>query len=337
MPSCHRDMEVRYALAKRNKSLGQVIIKVRRKPGSFRTKQEEQTWRASTELCLNLPASSSVCQIYEVLDTPKAYYVVMEKVGGMDLCETVHSAGRLPLQEVKEIIHQLLQGVAEMHANGCIHKDIKLENVMLERATSTSPTSCSSSPSNKFNATRSQVSCQSSACSPCSVKLIDFDTLIDWSPKTPKAKEIVGTNQYIAPEAYKGHYSPSSDMFSVGVIMYHLLTGAFPFDDRIFDDERGGHQVGHPTMQDISSRMMMAEIRWDQRVFTSDPAAKRLLEKLLATSAAARPSASAALKHPWFTQVRNRPSTTAADGNRNHSLSLAAQAVLRKSGKQSFV
>lgn len=330
MPSCHRDMEIKHAVARRSSTLGQVIVKVRRKPGSFVNKQDEQAWRASTELLLNLPASSSICKIYEVWEDPRAYYVVMEKVAGMDLCETTHAAGKLPVQEVKEVMRQLLQGVAEMHENGCIHKDIKLENVMLDRSASVSPSSPSrKSPTNRSTGCRrplsASLSSQSLPCSPCSVKLIDFDTLIDWSPKSPKARDIVGTNQYIAPEAYKGHYSPASDIFSVGVIMYYLLTGDFPFDDRIFANDRGCNTADNPKMREFSSRVLNSQISWDYKVFESEPAAKRLLQTMLSGSFAYRPSALAALRHPWFAGMSNQSSAPSADNGR---LSMVARAVL---------
>merc|ERR1711904_381478 len=87
------------------------------------------------------------------------------------------------------------------------------------------------------------------------VKLIDFDTLEEHTPKTPKAKDVPGTDQYIAPEAYSGNYSQASDMFAVGVIAYKLIVGKFPFPDDFFDDGPGENYTGSPKMKQIKKRL----------------------------------------------------------------------------------
>merc|ERR1719382_1485258 len=136
----------------------------------------------------------------------------------------------LPLSETKAILRQLLRGVTALHNEGCIHKDLKLENVMVARSRS------------------------DSLVEPV-VKLIDFDTAQTWEPSSPKAKIVLGTDQYISSEAYAGRYSPASDMFAVGVIAYKLVTGLFPFNGRMFDDEAGENWVGSPKMKQIQDRV----------------------------------------------------------------------------------
>merc|ERR1719491_540491 len=83
---------------------------------------------------INLPRSGSIAQISDVWEDKENYYVIMEKVGGSDLFELLDSEGLLPLHETKAIIRQVLKGVAALHAKGCIHKDLKLENVMVDRS-----------------------------------------------------------------------------------------------------------------------------------------------------------------------------------------------------------
>merc|ERR1719454_316917 len=104
--------------------------------------------------------------------------------------------------------------------------------------------------------------------SPKSVKVIDFDTLDKWTPLSPAAKDVVGTDQYIAQEAYAGKYSPLSDMFAVGVIAYKLLSGKFPFHDEIFDDEAGENWVGSPKMLQIRRRLKVAKVDFSNSIFT---------------------------------------------------------------------
>merc|ERR1719235_849526 len=74
--------------------------------------------------------------------------------------------------------------------------------------------------------------------SPGSLKLIDFDTCQSMDPtaegSTAATNHVVGTMGYIAPEALKGEYSVASDLWSVGVILYILMTGEFPFDEDLY-------------------------------------------------------------------------------------------------------
>merc|ERR1719487_2916566 len=215
MPSTHSYMKVHYATRKTDGT--DVVVKLRFKPKCFRSKEDERNWRRSTEYLLNMPDSTHICRLYEVLEDPKTFYIVMEKVSGMDLFETLEQE-HVSVDVGREILRQLLAAMAHLHAHNAVHKDLKLENVMVNTDQKDNKTG---------NAT------------PTSVKVIDFDTLDQWTPAQGVAKDVVGTDQYIAQEAYAGKYSPLSDVFAVGVIAYKLLCGRFPFHDEIFDDEAG--------------------------------------------------------------------------------------------------
>lgn len=160
------------------------------------------------------------------------------------------------------------------------------------------------------------------------VKLIDFDTVEHARPDTPKkkAKDVLGTDQYIAQEAYAGNYSAASDIFAAGVIGYRLLTSKFPFKSDIFDDEAGDNWVGSPKMNEIRDKLRKYKINWDHRVFKLEPHAKDLLSAMLAVSGSKRPTAKAALEHPWLSLVGRRKSLPAIDLDMNPS-SGAARAV----------
>jgi len=294
MPSMHKGMEVKFAV--RNLDKKEVVVKIRDKQQSFCYKGEEAAWRSSTDLMLNMPQNGSIAQLYEVLEDHKAYYVIMEKCSGQDLFEATHHWGIPPVAVVKEVIRQILAALEELHANGVIHKDVKLENIMV------SPLAASARANNLVNdADGSPVSASGfSAGRPLMVKLIDFDTVVPWSPRTPRPKDVLGTDQYIAQEAYEGNYSPASDIFAVGVIAYRLLTGRFPFRKSIFNDEQGENYVGSPKMKEIQSKLRASKIEWNFPVFHTDPQAWRFVQALLATSELERPSANEALLHPWL-------------------------------------
>jgi len=318
MPSVHRDMEVRTA-TRRGGDREDVVVKIRWKKGSFHGRGEEKAWRANTEVMLNLPPTSSIAQIHEVLEDDVAYYVIMEKVGGMDLFETLQHDGKLSLDEIRDVLRQLLAAVHKLHSNGCIHKDLKLENVMLDRTPTARPTSQScppwprqadasgvGTPLRKAPTRPGANSRRSSTCSnktlpfTGTVKLIDFDTVEEWTPKSPKAKDVLGTDQYIAPEAYEGRYSPASDIFAVGVIAYKLLTGVFPFRCAIFDDEPGDNWVGSPKMKEIKGKIEDERLDWRHPVFGAYPGLQHLVARMLAANEHHRPSTREVLSDPWF-------------------------------------
>jgi len=276
MPSVHPGMEIRNAMALQDAQ--RVVVKIRRKSNSFANSQEEKEWRQSAEFMLNLPRSSSIAEIYGVWEDKEAYYVVMERIGGSDLFELLDAEGMLPINETRAILRQLLKGVAALHGEGCIHKDLKLENVMVDR-------------SGKTGGEGDPV-----------VKLIDFDTAMNWEPDSPKAKTVLGTDQYISGEAYAGKYSPASDMFAVGVIAYKLITGMFPFNGKMFDDEAGENWVGSPKMKQIQDRVSRARVNYTIPPFPSDPDAVEFVRSMLCARDEERIQAEEALAHPFLAE-----------------------------------
>lgn len=287
MPSTHDYMKIHSAI--RRSDGEEVVIKLRFKPGCFKNKDDELNWRRSTEYLLNMPDSSHIAIIYEVLEDSRSFYIVMEKVPGMDLCETLKQ-GSVAVEDARSIVKQLLAAMAHLHSHDAVHKDLKLENVMLDA----SPTSRSGSP-----------------LSPTSVKVIDFDTVDQWNPSSARpAKDVVGTDQYIAQEAYAGKNSPLSDIFAVGVIAYKLLCGRFPFHADIFDDEVGENWVGSPKMRQIRSRLRVAKVDFAHPVFEENPEALDLVKSMLSYSEHCRPTAAAALEHAWLQEGESASSSS---------------------------
>lgn len=366
MPSIHKEVQVRHAVGKVGCYPGlegcDLVIKVRHKNG----RQSEEAWRASNERMLNLPACGGIARVYDMLEDYDAYYVIMEKVGGKDLRQTLFAEVRMAVDEVKEVLRQLLQAVAELHSSGCIHKDIKLENVMFDRPASfehslTMPSlRVSPRPGSGASATSDGTSGRWKSSQPMSasdarphspvrratdtvlsssggmrlldrpgsgpasavastaltehaagatvVKLLDFDTLEEWTPQAPKAKDVLGTDQYIAPEAYEGMYSPASDIFAVGVCAYKLLTGQFPFRSAIFNDKPGENWVGSPKMRKIRARLCEEKVDWSHPVFLRENGPQSVIARMLAVDDRQRPTAREVLADPWLATRSSAPS-----------------------------
>jgi len=319
MPSFHRGMKVLNAIHRASGT--EAVIKVRIKKESFPTHGEEEEWRSSTEFMLGLNMCSNIATMYEVLEDEVAYYVIMEKVSGQDLFESVAGQSLLPVDDVKEILCQILVGLVELHQSGHIHRDLKLENIMLDRT----PKVAGKKGRASFEAL------SPSPASPVTVKLIDFDTVEEFTPKTPRRRrDVLGTDQYIAQEAYEGNYSPASDVFAVGVIAYRLLTGKFPFKADMFDDKPGENWVGSPKMKEIRDRLRNFKIRFSGfSAFDRDEALCDLITGMLAVNEQDRPSAATALAHPWLaespTAVQHRSRLQEAKDSANSSKSSAGR------------
>ena len=151
---------------------------------------------------LNHPAIVSVYDTgEEVSDGVVLPYIVMEQVNGKTIREVIRSGERLPFARALAVIRGILEALEYSHRNGIVHRDIKPANVMLTSAGD--------------------------------VKVMDFGiarALDDASATVTHAWTVVGTANYLSPEQARGEVADSrSDIYSVGCLLYELLTGRPPF------------------------------------------------------------------------------------------------------------
>ncbi|KAG6835678.1 hypothetical protein H0H93_015823 [Arthromyces matolae] len=144
-----------------------------------------------------------VAQMYEVIATESSIWIVTELCSGGELFDYLVEKGRLSEDEAKLIFGQLCLAVAYLHNHGIVHRDLKLENVLLDER--------------------------------CRVKLGDFGFTRGFE-KGVYMETFCGTTGYASPEMLEGkkYQGPEVDVWSLGIILYTLLTGTLPFDD---DDE----------------------------------------------------------------------------------------------------
>lgn len=169
-------------VAKKRSDNTEVVVKIRTKHSN---RSSERTWRAIMSSLHGMGGSQHVLDIIEIVEGPSAFYVVMPKCNGGELFEFLATETEVPESECKRIIREILIAVGHLHKHNLVHRDIKPENIM-------------------FDVDLAQAS-------PKTVKLIDFDTCLEWTPATPKSRRFVGTPGYIAPEALLGQISPQSD------------------------------------------------------------------------------------------------------------------------------
>eukprot|EP00747_Dinoflagellata_sp_TGD_P138104 gnl/TRDRNA2_/TRDRNA2_175751_c3_seq14.p1 gnl/TRDRNA2_/TRDRNA2_175751_c3~~gnl/TRDRNA2_/TRDRNA2_175751_c3_seq14.p1 ORF type:complete len:492 (-),score=76.67 gnl/TRDRNA2_/TRDRNA2_175751_c3_seq14:154-1629(-) len=294
MPSGHQGMMILFA--KRRMDRSKVVVKIRQKTLCFATESDEQKWRATMEMLLNLPPRDTICRLLEVLEDSLYYYVVMERIKGTDLFDSMDFRSPWPIDDVRLVLRQLLDSVAYLHSEGYIHKDLNLENVMIDSP----PSSRKSFMSSGSSPSPGQTSFART------VKLMHFDNVEEWTPMSPKAKQILGTDHYIAPEVYSGNYSQASDMFAVGVIAHKLIVGKFPFPRDFFDDKPGENYVGSPKMKQIKQRLTTYNIDFDVEVFKKEPDAFDFCKRLLDSNVNERLEAVQALQHPFIVKLSKR-------------------------------
>lgn len=106
------------------------------------------------------------------------------------------------------VARQILSAITYCHSKGVVHRDLKPENILIE----------SIQENGKIN-----------------IKIIDFGTALFVSPEA-KMKETLGTPYYIAPEVLIGSYTEKCDIWSIGVILFIMLSGTAPFNGPTDDD-----------------------------------------------------------------------------------------------------
>lgn len=247
-----------------------VVVKIRAKQGN---RSHERTWRGIMEQMTDLGTSPHVLGISEIVEGKEEFYVVMPKCNGGELFEFLANETEVPEAECKRIIREILIAVGHLHNNGIIHRDIKPENIMFDLDL------------------RDEMS-------PKTVKLIDFDTCQEWTPQTPKSQRFVGTPGYIAPEALMGRLSPQSDLWSIGVILYILMTGEMPWSSLVSLEDG---LVGSRSAIEMYRAIKAEVLRWDQEPWPDFPLACDLCQQLLAFDLDKRiQSCQEALSHPWL-------------------------------------
>ncbi|XP_065838371.1 serine/threonine-protein kinase 33-like [Oscarella lobularis] len=221
-------------------------------------------------LILQLVEHRHIIRLEEVFETGKKMFLVLEYCEGGELQDLFKEKGHFAEDEVRTIVRRLTDAVAYMHQNNMVHRDLKLENILLRGRNDDSDDS--------FD-----------------IKLADFglsyikgesDAVMEGGTMM---QSMCGTPLYMAPEVLRNHnYSKQCDIWSIGVIMYTLLCGQQPFRS----DEEG-------MLYDL---IKTGKVTFEEDVWTTvSSSAKDLIRGMIQVNPADRMSAREILDHSWMT------------------------------------
>ena len=143
-------------------------------------------------------ANPNIVNVFDVGEDQGNYYIVMELVEGITLKDYIGKKGKLSVREATSIAIQVCMGLAAAHSSGIVHRDVKPQNIII-------------STDGK-------------------VKVTDFGIARAASSNTISANAM-GSVHYSSPEQVRGGYSDSrSDIYSLGITLYEMVTGRVPFD-----------------------------------------------------------------------------------------------------------
>ncbi|MCP4594666.1 MAG: serine/threonine protein kinase, partial [bacterium] len=142
----------------------------------------------------------NVCRVHDIIEAEGQHFVSMEYIDGENLASLLKRIGRLQADKAIEVSRQICAGLGAVHEQGILHRDLKPANIMIDGRGRARPT--------------------------------DFGlaTLLTDSTRG----EFAGTPAYMSPEQAVGeeHVGPAGDLYSLGTVLFELLTGRLPFSGR---------------------------------------------------------------------------------------------------------
>ncbi|KAL5272158.1 hypothetical protein ACHWQZ_G000397 [Mnemiopsis leidyi] len=194
----------------------------------------------------------NIVRLYEVIETEKTLYLVMEYASGGEVFDYLVAHGRMKEKEARQKFRQIVSAVQYCHQKGIIHRDLKAENLLLDAE--------------------------------MNMKLADFGFSNEFTVGT-KLDTFCGSPPYAAPELFQGkkYDGPEVDVWSLGVILYTLVSGSLPFDGQ--------------NLKELRERVLRGKYRIPFYMSTD---CENLLKKFLILNPVKRHSLEAIMNDRWM-------------------------------------
>lgn len=194
----------------------------------------------------------NIVKLYEVIETDRSLYLVMEYASGGEVFDYLVAHGRMKEKEARAKFRQILSAVQYCHQKHILHRDLKAENLLMD---------------SEFN-----------------IKIADFGFSNEFTPGN-KLDTFCGSPPYAAPELFQGkkYDGPEVDAWSLGVILYTLVSGSLPFDGQ--------------NLKELRERVLRGKYRIP---FYMSTECENLLKKFLVLNPVKRASLESVMNDPWI-------------------------------------
>ncbi|KAK8514405.1 hypothetical protein V6N12_009111 [Hibiscus sabdariffa] len=229
-------------------------------------KEDIEDVRREVQIMHHLTGQPNIVELKCAYEDRHSVHLVMELCTGGELFDRIIAKGNYTERAAASLLRTIVQTVHTCHSMGVFHRDLKPENFLLLNQEENSP-----------------------------LKATDFGLSLFYKPGDV-FKDIVGNAYYIAPEVLQRKYGPEADIWSIGVMLYILLSGVPPF---WAENENGIFQAILRGNIDVSSDP------WP----SISPQAKDLVTKMLTLDHKQRLTAQQVLNHPWIKEDGEAPDT----------------------------
>ncbi|KAK9721796.1 Serine/threonine-protein kinase [Basidiobolus ranarum] len=223
------------------------------KPQGKPSKDDNKEIRIIREASImSLLVHPNIAKLKEIMVHPNHYYLFLEYISGGQLLDYIISHGKLQEKNARKFARQICSALDYCHKNSIVHRDLKIENILIG--------------------------------SDGSIKIIDFGLSNLYSPRS-HLSTFCGSLYFAAPELLnaRSYTGPEIDIWSMGIVLYVLVCGKVPFDDKSM-----------PALHAKIKRGYVEYPNW----LSSD--CKNLLSRMLVTNPLERASMSEIIHHPWM-------------------------------------
>jgi hypothetical protein len=242
-----------------NKTNDRVAIKIIKKDSLTNTSDIELV-KSEIDI-MKLCRHPNVVRLLDHFENSEYIFIVMEYLKGGDLGEYFHKVGfKITEKRAASIMYQLASGIKYLHQYGILHRDLKPENIMLTESSDSGI-----------------------------VKVMDFGLSKIIGPQE-KVADGFGSLSFVAPEVLvRQPYNKQIDIWSLGVILYYMLTGTLPFDDATDNEEL------------IAKLIVFSEVKFPSKYWSKrSSTVVDLIAKCLIKDPAKRISVDEFINHEWI-------------------------------------